>query len=157
MKNKNRKESVTKIICWLAFITYLILLTYFLIFADLMGRTHSQENYAYNLELFKEIKRFIKYFKILGVRTVVLNLAGNIIGFMPMGFLLPFISRRAKHLYLTLLLCFTFSFLVETVQLIWKVGIFDVDDMLLNTIGGILGYLVYKIFIGMRKHKNEET
>lgn len=148
MKIKNTKRTITTIMCWLAFLMYLILLTYFLIFADLMRRTHSQEKYAYNLELFKEIKRFIKYYKVLGLQTVILNLAGNIIGFMPMGFLLPTVSRRAKHFYLTILLCFTFSFLVETVQLIWKVGIFDVDDMLLNTIGGVLGYIFYKIFIG---------
>ncbi|HBG13540.1 MAG TPA: VanZ family protein, partial [Clostridium sp.] len=31
------------------------------------------------------------------------------------------------------------------IQLIFKVGCFDVDDMILNTLGGILGYIMYKI------------
>jgi glycopeptide antibiotics resistance protein len=34
---------------------------------------------------------------------------------------------------------------VEVTQLVTRVGSFDVDDLLLNTIGGILGYLIYKI------------
>jgi len=36
---------------------------------------------------------------------------------------------------------FEFSLLVETIQLVSKVGSFDVDDLLLNTIGGAIGYL----------------
>ena len=40
---------------------------------------------------------------------------------------------------------FSLSLLVETVQLIAKVGCFDVDDIFLNTIGGMLGYLVYAL------------
>ena len=34
---------------------------------------------------------------------------------------------------------------VQTIQLVFKVGSFDVDDLFLNTIGGILGFLLYKI------------
>ena len=43
------------------------------------------------------------------------------------------------------LFSFEFSLLVETIQLVSKVGSFDVDDLLLNTTGGILGFLLYKI------------
>jgi len=154
MKSRNKIKKIMTIMSWMVFFIYLFLLTYFLFFADLMGRTHVQENYAYNLELFKEIRRFIRYYKVLGWRSTILNLGGNVIGFMPMGFMLPMLIRRAKHWYLTVLMCFTFSLLVETVQLIWRVGIFDVDDMFLNTLGGLLGYLVYRILAGMRKDKN---
>ena len=43
------------------------------------------------------------------------------------------------------------SLLVELLQLVFKVGSFDVDDLLLNTIGGLLGYLVYKGLIDLWK------
>ena len=37
------------------------------------------------------------------------------------------------------------SLCIETVQLVCKVGSFDVDDLLLNTIGGIVGYIFYRV------------
>ncbi len=39
------------------------------------------------------------------------------------------------------LISFEFSLLIECIQLVSKVGSFDVDDMILNTLGGSLGYL----------------
>ena len=43
------------------------------------------------------------------------------------------------------------SFCVETFQLITKVGSFDVDDLLLNTVGGILGYIIFVICNTVRR------
>ena len=40
---------------------------------------------------------------------------------------------------------------MELLQLVFKVGSFDVDDLFLNTIGGLLGYLVYKGLIDLWK------
>ena len=45
---------------------------------------------------------------------------------------------------MTVLYSFELSLLVELLQLVFKVGSFDVDDLFLNTIGGLLGYLVYR-------------
>ena len=41
------------------------------------------------------------------------------------------------------LISFTTTLVIETCQLVSCTGSFDVDDLLLNTIGGILGYLIY--------------
>lgn len=43
------------------------------------------------------------------------------------------------------LFSFEFSLLVETIQLVSKVGSFDVDDLMLNTLGGILGYVIFSL------------
>ena len=43
------------------------------------------------------------------------------------------------------------SLLVETIQLVTKVGSFDVDDMMLNTLGAFLGYVIFKICDKMRR------
>ena len=115
-------------------------------FAESFGRTaEPQAEYAYNLELFKEIKRFYIYREQLGFKAVFLNLAGNVIGFMPFGFFLPVVSRRGRKWYNALLLGFSLSLCIETIQLVFKVGSFDVDDLFLNTLGGILGFLFYRI------------
>ena len=56
-------------------------------------------------------------------------------------------------------ICLTFllSLSFETLQLIFKVGSFDVDDLLLNTIGGMLGYLAFWILDRIRRKKYEKT
>lgn len=130
---------------WVFFVGYLVALTYFMFFAESFGRTsHTQTEYAYNLELFKEIKRFYIYRHQLGWKAVTLNLVGNVVGFVPFGFFLPVVSRRGRKWYNAWLLGFTLSLGIETIQLIFKVGSFDVDDLLLNTVGGILGFFLYK-------------
>lgn len=149
---------------WVLFILYLIALIYLMFFAESLGRTgNAQAEYAYNLELFKEIRRFYIYREQLGWKAVVLNLGGNVVGFMPFGFILPIVSRRGRRWYNTFLLGFFLSFCIEITQLVFKVGSFDVDDLLLNTIGGILGFLCYKtvqeirIRRKRRARKNRET
>ena len=118
---------------------------YFLFFSEEMGRTYSEREYHYNLIPFHEIKRFIHYYEVLGIEAVLLNLVGNVAAFMPFGFFLPVFSGRCRTILNTVLYSFELSVLVEVIQLITKVGSFDVDDIILNTLGGALGYVVYKI------------
>lgn len=141
IKNTTRNQKLG----WVMFISYLVLLVYFLFFAESMGRTQVQSEYSYNLELFKEIKRFYMYRKQLGTEAVVLNLFGNVAAFVPCGFFLPIISRRSRKWYNTILISFLFSLSVEIIQLVSKVGSFDVDDMLLNTLGGVIGFVLYRL------------
>ena len=65
--------------------------------------------------------------------------------FIPLGFALPVLFERIKSFLQVLILSFSISLLAETLQLVLRVGCFDVDDLLLNTIGGCVGYLVYRI------------
>jgi len=131
---------------WLLFYLYIILLFYFLFFSEHYGREHVFREYRYNLVLFKEIKRFITYRKQLGIESFVVNILGNILAFTPFGFMLPMLNMKYRRFFYVTFLSILFSFSIELIQLIFKVGIFDVDDMLMNTVGGILGYIAYKIF-----------
>lgn len=127
------------------FVLYLFLLAYFLFFAENFGRVYTEREYAYNLELFKEIKRFWNYREELGMTAVLTNIVGNVVCFIPFGAILPVLARRARNFWVIAMLSFEFSLLVECTQLISKVGSFDVDDILLNTFGGILGFIVFTI------------
>lgn len=137
-KNKKRNKSLWVIL----FITYLILLFYFLFFSEGLGRISMETEYRYNLTLFREIKRFIEYRHILGFKAVFLNVMGNVIAFMPFGFLWPPLMDYKTNWFTTTLCAFLFSLFAESVQLFFKLGSFDVDDLLLNTIGGFLGYII---------------
>lgn len=142
MKNKTKK--IVRFTGIILFIFYMILLVYCLFFSEKYGRV-SETNipYRYNLIPFVEIGRFWKYREQLGDFAFFINVFGNIIGFMPFGALLPVISKKMNFSIVVILLGFGMSFSIEVVQLITKVGCFDVDDMLLNTIGTSLGYVMF--------------
>ena len=138
----------------IAFLLYLILLSYFLFFSEGMGRTAELE-YRYNLTLFREIKRFIYNVNILGWKAVIVNVIGNVVAFMPFGYFIPRISKTHIGVFSVVLFSFEFSMLAEFLQLITKLGCFDVDDLLMNTIGGLLGYICYYIIHG--RHRKRGT
>lgn len=114
-------------------------------FADMWGRAALERSYQYNFIPFKEIIRFIRYRKTLGFMSVFLNLGGNIVGFIPFGMILPIIAKKCRKFYIVTFLGFDLSLMIESIQLIFKVGSFDVDDIILNTLGGFVGYLLFLI------------
>lgn len=76
----------------------------------------------------------------------IVNLAGNVVMFIPLGaFLYPEFSNRWKMLK-TLLTTFVVICLVEMMQLVTLAGSCDVDDLLLNLTGSLLGCMMYCIF-----------
>ena len=139
----DKKEKYRLRLTWVLFIVYMVLLMYFLFFAEIMGRTYIERDYHYNLVPLREIKRFIVYRKKLGWGAVVVNLLGNVAAFVPFGRILPVLLKRCRHFFYIVLLSFEFSLFVEVIQLISKVGSFDVDDLFLNTLGGAVGYLIF--------------
>lgn len=147
-------------IALLLFGAYLVLLFYFLFFSEAMGRGGTDAEYHYNLTPFREIKRFIRYRDVLGPEAVFLNIFGNVIAFMPYGFFVPMLVKKYRNVIEVTLYSFEFSLLVETLQLIFKIGSFDVDDLMLNTLGGFLGCIIYYLgkrirsrYHGIRKKK----
>ncbi len=143
---KNRFRALGKVFIAL----YVIFLFYFLIFSDWYGRTGGMQEYHYNLELFREIRRFWDYREQLGAFVTATNLLGNVVIFLPLGFLMPMASKY-RSFWATAINCFLLSLAVELFQLISRVGSFDVDDLLLNTIGGVLGYISFLICNKIRR------
>ena len=90
------------------------------------------------------------------MKAVCFNLLGNIVAFIPYGMLLPLLAHNQRKFYRVVLLSFDFSLLVELVQLVSKVGSFDVDDLILNTIGGAIGYVGFFLANHIRCHKFEQ-
>jgi glycopeptide antibiotics resistance protein len=152
---KKDYKKTLRICSRIMFGVYIICLAYFLFFAESTGRTFEGRTYHYNLELFKEIRRFIVHRHTLGTKAVLLNLVGNIVAFVPFGFFLPILYPRCRNFLYTVFFSFEVSLAVETIQLVSKVGSFDVDDMLLNTIGGAMGCLTF--YWMNRVRRNYET
>jgi glycopeptide antibiotics resistance protein len=134
----------------------MILLVYFLFFSERYGRNEPYSSYQYNFTLFREIARYMQYRDKIGIEYFLVNVVGNVAAFMPFGFFVPVLYREQRrekthrgHYFRSFLfvtfLGFSMSLCVELVQLITKVGCFDVDDLVLNTSGVILGYILYYI------------
>lgn len=128
------------------FVLYILVLIYFLFFADRYGQmAFAEREYHYNLVLFTEIRRFWTYREQLGFLAVAANFLGNVVGFMPFGMILPLISRNARGFFFITFSGFTLSLCVEVTQLMTKLGSFDVDDLIMNTLGTAAGYLIFAV------------
>ena len=155
-----RGTTKTQKISWLIFILYLIAILYYTIFAESMGRANTDptDDPRFNLILFNEINRFIVYREQLGIKAFMLNVVGNCVAFIPGGFLLPVISRRCRSFISCTLVGFVISFFIECTQLIFRVGSFDVEDLMLNTLGVAIGFIMnaaIKKIRAFRKRKKE--
>lgn len=115
----------------LAFLLYSLILFYVVTFQDVNYGTN-------NFIPFKEIMRYE-----FGSSFFIHNVLGNILLFVPFGFFVSFILKTKKPGYI-IIVTFITSLVIEFTQLL--IGrTFDVDDVLLNIVGGFLGYLVYLI------------
>ena len=134
------------------FTVYIVLLIYFLFFSEGYRSCALEERfYHYNLKLFTEIQRFWIYREQLGIRAFVTNVLGNVAGFVPYGFIFPIISSRRRSCWLILLSGLLISLTVETIQLLTRVGSFDVDDLFLNTLGVAVGCMAFSICDRIRR------
>ncbi|WP_407639594.1 VanZ family protein [Anaerobacillus alkalidiazotrophicus] len=81
---------------------------------------------------------------------------------LPLGLYLPLLFERLRNLKLTIFIAFFTSASIESIQLIKGLTIgsirtFNVDDIILNTSGAILGYFIFKIIITLLKKFNNKS
>jgi len=127
------------------FLIYMAFLVYFLFFAEEYSRNIVTEHYRYNYTPFEEIVRFWQYRHQLGMQAFTLNIIGNVVAFVPFGLFVPIISRGLRKTWKIIMLGALLSAVIEVVQLMTRVGTCDIDDVILNTIGAIVGYLIFYI------------
>ena len=151
---KKETEKYVRLISRIFFGIYLLLLVYLMFFAEEWGRTMLEGDYRYNLMPFREISRYLKYHRQIGWQRVFWNLLGNIIGFVPYGALLPAMRKKRMGFFKTALLSFELTLFIEVSQLVLRVGSCDVGDMILNTLGGCIGYGIYHLVFQKRRKES---
>lgn len=100
-----------------------------------------------NLDLFRTLRRQAAH---LNFRNIV-NIIGNFVIFIPFGFLVSMGIKKASSGIVVLIGSFGMSLCLESLQLILSMGNFDVDDLLLNTLGGVAGYIAYYLCIAIKE------
>ena len=133
---KINRENITRAV----FIIYIIgvLFLTFIVRETMILRT--SDNRGIVLEPFREIDAMLHqpnhFFWFMQIFL-------NIMLFVPFGFLLPMISERFRSLWLTAVIGFMFSAGIETMQYITGRGLTEVDDVINNTAGALIGYILY--------------
>lgn len=135
---RHKKFQLHKELIYLISIIYILCLFHVVTFQD--------SNYGVsNFIPFHEMFRYE-----IGSAKFMKNILGNIMLFIPYGFLSSYLLKNKKFTIISILTIIT-SVTIETVQ--YYIGrVFDIDDVLLNLVGGILGFL---IFVGLDAIKNK--
>lgn len=133
VEDKNKMAKFSMII---VFIYYGILLFNMVIFAryDMV--------YGYNFVLFKSILEVLKngnlYF-------MVINILGNLVVFMPLEYFIINLFQ-VKKFSLNLILAVLIILIIEILQFGFKIGVFDIDDIILRVFGMMMFYVIYNRF-----------
>lgn len=152
-KEKNRKKNLTVI-----FIIYSILVATLLFLDSNYGRTNmygdiqlfSKEHFDYysNFMPFKTIFELIGRLQQgrISISIILTNILGNMIVFAPYGIFIPLIYKEKFSSFKKFtLLMILIVFGVELIQFITRTGIFDIDDLILNVLGAVIGFGLMKI------------
>ncbi|MDF9845081.1 MULTISPECIES: VanZ family protein [unclassified Paenibacillus] len=90
--------------------------------------------------------------------TKLVNLVGNIALFIPFGIFIALLSSNRQITWFGVMLrAFGVSAVLECAQGLFSIGTFDVDDLLLNTLGGVLGYCLLKIWQAGQKARPAQS
>ena len=85
-------------------------------------------------------------------RRAVINIFGNILTFVPLGFFMPLLWEKLRKLFPFILAALTVIVAIELIQLVTALGCCDVDDLLLNLPGMLFGYLVWRVISAWTKN-----
>lgn len=133
---------------WTAFGIYCFILIYILFLSRGAMIHYSYAQYFRQFTNFIPFKTIIEYVQRYhnGFRNLsVINLLGNFVLFMPMGALLPCVIHKLDRFWKVTLTVLGMVVMVEIVQGILRVGSVDIDDVLFNVVGAMIGYGIIKI------------
>ena len=118
-----------------------------------------------NFEPFHTIRMYIFGYRegYFGIRTTVANLIGNVILLAPAAFFVPYLSKPFRKVYFFLPFILGTGLVIEGVQMLFTCGSLDMDDLILNVGGGMIAWLLCKLFriwdraekLGWKKHRSD--
>jgi len=119
---------------------YTLFLLYLMFFG--FGRSQYDINIVRLIPMFSTVG-FVK--QTILWKTIIINIFGNILMFVPFGFL-GIVFPKLNQFWI-LILDFLFAIiLIESLQYFTRLGVFDIDDVILNTVGVAIGFWIYQVF-----------
>lgn len=146
-----------KTVVWFAFGAYIALMLWLLFGQrwgmDAPGSYLQRLRENLNLVPLRTIRQYLHALTLENaylVRHAVVNLAGNVVMFVPLGFFLPLVAGPCRKFTVLLLWVLMILLCVELVQLLTLLGSCDVDDFILNVPGTAIGFGIFQIFPGKK-------
>ena len=134
--NRTIAPKKQKAVCLTVFALYILVVLYLTIFRFNFYYDERQLNLVPLADLIHLPHR-------VGTREFLRLFLGNIGWFVPFGFLWPMLLKK-KSFLITLASGFLFSFFIETMQFVFYKGVAELDDLILNTLGTAIGYVLYR-------------
>lgn len=146
------RKKIISILFYMMLIVYAVLMLDLLFRFDLILNGSRRIDRSYNLIPFRTI---LEYSSPNVSRSIVaINLLGNIAVFVPYGLYLQTL-RKTKRIGTGFLTVLGTSILIELIQFAFGLGVCDIDDVILNGIGGLLGILLYQALLKMTKNEDK--
>lgn len=153
--NKGYIKRIFDVLLWSSIIVYLFVMANLLLF-----------KYISPLELFikdRYVFRDLNFIPFVGIfqylfgndvsfNIALYNVVGNVLIFMPMGLLLQLMRPKQSLLRTVIVVCLS-SIAVELIQYIMGIGSADIDDIILNTLGGLLGAFIFILLNRLIKNR----
>lgn len=172
---------ILKIGSWVLFGIYLLLMSFKLLFERIIGRVFDYfvEGYAFNryffypegtnsffdrevwlansnLVPFQNTLIYINGREKFYLEIIINNTLGNILVFLPLGIFLPHLFKKYRSYSKMFLHSLLLSLFIEIIQFSMQIGQFDIDDIILNTAGAILGLLIYDTIVKLINFGNKK-
>lgn len=132
-----------------------VLFCYLVVVAGVTLLRGGYANESFCPYLFQSYRNAWNSWSVVEWRNIILN----ILMFVPMGFLVPFVFPKMRSFLKMSLTGLGMTLLIEGIQLFAKQGIFEVDDILDNTLGAMIGYGIYVLlrYMAESRAKKERT
>lgn len=136
-------KRILRPILWIVFSIYCLALIYILFMSRPSMIFYSIPEYFKifsNLTPFETIAEYVQRYNDGFGRLAVMNLLGNFVLFLPMGAFLPCVCRKLDRFWKVILCVLTMTVVVELAQGLLRVGSIDIDDVIFNVSGAMIGY-----------------
>ena len=145
---KNRGK-LFKALSVLAFLMYLALLLRLTVFRDAMFGEDVHRTHPVSFRVWEQYDYFLRTGQVIQFRYL---LAGNFLCLAPLGFACGFFRKGCSLLFATAI-CLGATLFIELSQYTFNVGYFELDDIILNALGGIFGYAAHLLISRISEKK----
>ena len=155
-----QRKTLQKTIYYMLFVIYSLTMLWLLFGRQQYHR--DMMDMLVNLQPLKTIRAYLYVLQnreeVYLLRIAAFNLFGNVVLFIPYGIFLPYLFRRMRALWKVMVAGVVTIVCVELLQIATLRGSCDVDDLILNMMGILIGYIVFRIaHLRCPKHTGELT
>ena len=144
LKKIKKKNFKREFIINIFFLYFLILINLTICKMSMLQIDLDNNFYINYVPLIETIRMFNNNF--MGIGNALYNVIGNILLFIPFGFLIPLLFNKKNKFFIITLYGFLTSVLIEIIQLFTSFNTTDIDDIIFNTLGAVIGYFIFNIF-----------